>query len=182
MPRYTVLLHRDQDVPGYSVVVPELPGCFSHGRTLDEALAHAREAIECHLEAMAEDGEEMPVEREPFIMMWVEAEPSMGEKKNRTPVSQVQFVMHRVRYSLTEKQVSELAGRVSDIPAPDGKRLWYVQVQGKELPVRWFMQSLLGVGADSVELVKGIEVFRKLGFEVIYKGKKLPSWLKLKSA
>lgn len=72
MPRYTVLLHRNTEVPVYSVIVPELPGCFSAGVTMDEALANAREAIELHLEGLAEDGEEMPVEEEPFIVAHVE--------------------------------------------------------------------------------------------------------------
>lgn len=72
MPRYTVLLHRNTEAPGYSVIVPELPGCFSAGDTMDEALANAREAIELHLEGLAADGEEMPIEEEPFIVAHVE--------------------------------------------------------------------------------------------------------------
>lgn len=81
MLRYTVLLHRNQEVPGYSVLVPELPGCFSQGRTVEEALANAKEAIECHLEAMAESGEELPVEGEPLIVKVVEVEPPHAVQK-----------------------------------------------------------------------------------------------------
>ena len=34
----------------YSVMFPELPGCFSMGDTLNEAKAHAREALNLYLE------------------------------------------------------------------------------------------------------------------------------------
>ena len=66
--RYTVLLHKNQETPGYSVIVPELPGCFSQGDDLEDTLANAKEAIECHLGALAKDREEVPVEHEPFVV------------------------------------------------------------------------------------------------------------------
>lgn len=182
MLKYTVLLRRNEEVPGYSVLVPQLPGCFSQGRTLDEALDHAREAIECHLEGMAEDGEELPVELEPFIVALVGVEPPERVDKGRAPVDKARFIMRRVPYSLTKEDVVEGVGRLESIPVPNEKRLWYVKVKGKELPIRWFMQELLGVGAVDVVLGKGIDVFKHLGFEVLYKGKKQPTWQKRKSA
>ncbi len=39
---------------GFSVSVPELPGCHSQGETLEEALANVREAAELWLEVTAE--------------------------------------------------------------------------------------------------------------------------------
>lgn len=56
---YPVVLHKDTS-SDYGVTVPDLPGCFSAGRTLDEALAMAREAIELHLEGLLEDGQPLP--------------------------------------------------------------------------------------------------------------------------
>jgi len=38
---------------GFWVTVPELAGCFTQGETYEEALARAREAIKCHLKAVA---------------------------------------------------------------------------------------------------------------------------------
>ena len=38
------------DEGGYTVLVPLLPGCVSHGRTVEDATKNAREAIELHLE------------------------------------------------------------------------------------------------------------------------------------
>jgi predicted RNase H-like HicB family nuclease len=45
---------------GYVVEVPSLPGCYSQGETVEEALANIKEAIECHIEDMLEAGEEVP--------------------------------------------------------------------------------------------------------------------------
>ena len=45
---------------GYVVEVPSLPGCFSQGETVDEALANIREAIALHIESMIAHGEEVP--------------------------------------------------------------------------------------------------------------------------
>jgi predicted RNase H-like HicB family nuclease len=55
---YPIVIHKDKE-SDYGVAVPDLPGCFSAGSTLDEALAMAREAIELHLEGLLE--EELPV-------------------------------------------------------------------------------------------------------------------------
>jgi predicted RNase H-like HicB family nuclease len=53
--RFVLALHTDNSV-SYSVTVPDLPGCFSAGETLDDAVAMAREAIDAHCELLAEDG------------------------------------------------------------------------------------------------------------------------------
>jgi predicted RNase H-like HicB family nuclease len=42
--KFTVILE-PEEVGGYSVQCPALPGCASQGETLDEALANIREAI-----------------------------------------------------------------------------------------------------------------------------------------
>jgi len=38
-----------EDDAGYTVLVPSLPGCVSYGRTIEEAVVCAREAIALHL-------------------------------------------------------------------------------------------------------------------------------------
>ena len=45
---------------GYTVMVPALPGCVSHGKTVVQATRNAREAIELHLENLAAHGEPIP--------------------------------------------------------------------------------------------------------------------------
>ena len=61
MREYTVILHPAEE-GGYWVEVPTLPGCVSQGETETEALARIREAIESHLGALREDGQEIPNE------------------------------------------------------------------------------------------------------------------------
>jgi predicted RNase H-like HicB family nuclease len=56
---YPVVLHKDK-TSDYGVAVPDLPGCFSAGRTVDEALAMAKEAIELHLEGLIAQGQSIP--------------------------------------------------------------------------------------------------------------------------
>ena len=56
---YPVVIHKDLD-SDYGVSVPDLPGCFSARRTLDEALENVKEAIECHMEGLLMDGEPIP--------------------------------------------------------------------------------------------------------------------------
>ena len=43
--RYPVIVHKDPE-SDYGVTVPDLPGCFSAGETLDAALQEVVEAIE----------------------------------------------------------------------------------------------------------------------------------------
>ena len=59
MMNYPIVIHKDRD-SDYGVTVPDLPGCFTAGSTLDEALAMAQEAVELHLEGLIEHGEAVP--------------------------------------------------------------------------------------------------------------------------
>ena len=49
---YPIILHKDEG-SAYGVTVPDFPGVFSGGDTLEEALANVQDAIECFY-----DGEE----------------------------------------------------------------------------------------------------------------------------
>ena len=60
--RFPVVLHTDDGVR-FGVTVPDLPGCFSAGDTLDEALDSVVEAIDLHLEGLIEAGGDIPVPR-----------------------------------------------------------------------------------------------------------------------
>lgn len=57
--RYPVVIHKEKS-SDFGVSVPDLPGCFSAGATMEEALTNVVEAIECHLEGMLFDGESIP--------------------------------------------------------------------------------------------------------------------------
>jgi predicted RNase H-like HicB family nuclease len=56
--RYAIVI--EQGDLNYSAYVPDLPGCVSTGRTLDEVKAEMREAIAFHLEGMRKDGLPIP--------------------------------------------------------------------------------------------------------------------------
>lgn len=51
-----IAIEKDAD-SSYGVTVPDLPGCFSGGNTIDEAMKGAREAIYLHVATMLELGE-----------------------------------------------------------------------------------------------------------------------------
>lgn len=58
MQSYPALLEPSAD--GYGVRFPDLPGCTSFGRDLDEAVSLGAEALSLHLSAMIEDGDRLP--------------------------------------------------------------------------------------------------------------------------
>lgn len=58
--KFTVVLHTD-DGQRYGVIVPDLPGCFSAGANLDDALESVLEAIDLHVETLLQDGQNLPV-------------------------------------------------------------------------------------------------------------------------
>lgn len=57
--KFPVVLHKD---PGsdYGVTLPDVPGCFSAGSTVDEALDNTKDALALHFEGLLADGEELP--------------------------------------------------------------------------------------------------------------------------
>jgi predicted RNase H-like HicB family nuclease len=57
---FKVFLERDEEYNGYVVVCPSIPGCYSQGHTVEEAMANIREAIELCFEEMESRGEEIP--------------------------------------------------------------------------------------------------------------------------
>lgn len=57
--QYIALIHKE-DGSDYGVSFPDLPGCVTAGKDLDEARAFAEEALALHLEGLAEDGEALP--------------------------------------------------------------------------------------------------------------------------
>ncbi len=59
MLKYLVIFEKTDT--GYSVYVPDLPGCVSTGETKEEAEKNIAEAIEMHIESMIEDGESVPL-------------------------------------------------------------------------------------------------------------------------
>lgn len=62
MKTYTVLLERDDD-GGFSVWVPDLPGCASQGDSYQDAVRNIGEAIGLYIESLRADGLPIPEPR-----------------------------------------------------------------------------------------------------------------------
>lgn len=58
--KYPIAIEAGTATTAYGVVVPDLPGCFSAGDTLEEAIGNAKEAIELWLETVIDDGGAVP--------------------------------------------------------------------------------------------------------------------------
>lgn len=57
--KFPIVIHKD---PGsdYGVTIPDVPGCFSAGETVEEALDNVQEALSLHFEALVADGDPLP--------------------------------------------------------------------------------------------------------------------------
>jgi len=56
--KYAVVFEKSET--GYAAYVPDLPGCITTGKTLEETERLIREAIEFHIEGMRLHGEVVP--------------------------------------------------------------------------------------------------------------------------
>ncbi len=59
--KFILAIEPGTDVTAFGVVVPDLPGCFSAGDTLDEAIDKAREAIDLYCQTVIEDEGRLPI-------------------------------------------------------------------------------------------------------------------------
>ena len=65
---FSVVLEPDRAEPErYNVRVPALPGCFSYGDSIEDALANVRDAIAGYIASVLADGEQVPAETHPTI-------------------------------------------------------------------------------------------------------------------
>jgi len=60
--QYPIFIHKDED-SAYGVIVPDLPGCYSAGDTIEQAIQNTHEAIECHIEGLLLDNESLPLKK-----------------------------------------------------------------------------------------------------------------------
>lgn len=73
MMRYPVVIEPGTERTAWSVIVPDLPGCFSAGDTLDEAMSAAEEAAAAWIDATLDAGEPVP---KPSSFDSVQADPA----------------------------------------------------------------------------------------------------------
>jgi predicted RNase H-like HicB family nuclease len=53
------VIEKETEDKGYSAYSPSLPGCFSNGRTVEEAKGNIRDAIQQHLQSLLAHGQPM---------------------------------------------------------------------------------------------------------------------------
>ncbi len=107
--RYPVAIEPGTESTAWGVVVPDLPGCFSAGDSLEEALVHAEEAIIAWVEAALDDGQDIPAPspieelrvRQPEMADWVWAVVSvdpaaLDDTLERVNISLPRRVLHRL--------------------------------------------------------------------------------------
>ncbi len=71
--RYPIAIEMGDETTAFGVVVPDLPGCFAAGDTLDEAIASAEEAGAAWIDATLDAGGVIPA---PSSLETVRADPA----------------------------------------------------------------------------------------------------------
>ncbi|MEW6245647.1 MAG: type II toxin-antitoxin system HicB family antitoxin [Nitrospirota bacterium] len=57
---FEIVVEKESDDQGYSAYSPTLPGCFSNGKTIEEARRNIREAIQQHIASLLAHGQPVP--------------------------------------------------------------------------------------------------------------------------
>ncbi|SAK59863.1 hypothetical protein AWB75_02479 [Caballeronia catudaia] len=105
---FALAIHKDPE-SCYGVTVPNVPGVFSAGDTIDEAIQNAREAIFFHIETIIEDGadvaitsrsiEELIVDPDFAGAIWAYVEVDLSKldsRPERINISLPRFVLHKI--------------------------------------------------------------------------------------
>ncbi len=58
--RYPIAIEQGTERTAFGIVVPDLPGCFSAGDTLDDAMRDVEEAVAAWIDAALDAGEAIP--------------------------------------------------------------------------------------------------------------------------
>lgn len=57
---FEVVIEREDEDEGYRAWSPSLPGCFSNGKTIEDAKRNMREAVTQHVTVLLAHGEPIP--------------------------------------------------------------------------------------------------------------------------
>lgn len=103
-----IAIHKDPH-SAYGVTVPDVPGCFSFGDTLDEAVKNTKEAVLGHLEMLLEEGDDVALEASTledlvakeeyqgavWVMLDIDLS-ALDSKPERVNISLPKFVLRRI--------------------------------------------------------------------------------------
>ncbi len=57
---FEIVVEKEEEEGGYSAHSPTLPGCFSNGKTIEEARRNMQQAVQQHLQTLLSHGETVP--------------------------------------------------------------------------------------------------------------------------
>ena len=57
---FEIVIEKEAEDDGYAAYSPTLPGCFSNGKTIEEAKRNIRDAIRQHIESLQAHGQPIP--------------------------------------------------------------------------------------------------------------------------
>ena len=70
---FDVVIAKDPD-GGYYAYVPQLPGCYTQGETVEETLENIKEAIELYLDVLSEEEREEILSEKPEAILLTKVE------------------------------------------------------------------------------------------------------------
>ena len=70
---FDVIIVKDPE-GGYYAYVPQLPGCYSQGDSIEETIENVKEAIELYLEALSEEEREEILNEKPEAILLTKVE------------------------------------------------------------------------------------------------------------
>ncbi|KKQ73758.1 MAG: hypothetical protein US94_C0026G0005 [Berkelbacteria bacterium GW2011_GWB1_38_5] len=70
--KYIAVFEPDKEIGGYTVTIPELPGCISEGDTFEDALVNIKEAAELYMEVMKDKIKESSSATSPILVAPIE--------------------------------------------------------------------------------------------------------------
>ena len=57
---FEIVVEKEAEDAGYTAYSPTLPGCFSNGKTIEEAKRNIREAVQQHLQSLLVHNQPIP--------------------------------------------------------------------------------------------------------------------------
>lgn len=113
--RYPIVIEPGNERTAWGVVVPDLPGCFSAGDSLDEALLEAEQAVELHMTALMEAGHPIPAPSQLQAVIesgefagWIPALLEVDITRLEGPAERINITLPKVVLSLIDRAAERL--------------------------------------------------------------------------
>ena len=112
--RYPIFIEKDKD-SDYGVTIPDLPGCFSAGTSLDEAINNAREAILTHIEGLLMDDEVLNTPSEIEVLKDKNKNPDYIWAVCEVDITKLSKPARRINVTFSESVLSRIDGYADSV-------------------------------------------------------------------